>query len=465
MLFVCLRGAEEDGHAYAPAAFAHGCRAFVCEYPLSLPEGAAVCYVPDSTAALASLASAFYGWPERDMVLIGITGTKGKTTTALMIRHLLQRHGIATGYIGSNGIQYAAVQEDSRNTTPDALTLRRHLAAMRGQGVRTVVMEVSSQALATGRVIGLQFPLAVYTNLAPDHIGAGEHPDLAHYRTTKARLFSDHGCHTMVVNSDDPHASFMIAGSSASRILTASLQGDATLTASHLRAVPMATAYATSCLLWEEDSKDAPVPLTLPLPGECNVQNALLALLTAQAYMQAYAPGQDARLRSLSLALEEVQVPGRFERVLLPGTEADFVIDYAHNGYSLRAAIRALRAYAPARLVCLFGSVGGRTYSRRTELAQAACAADFCIVTTDDPDTERPWDTMRELCRVLEENGRPYVAIPDRAEAIAYAVRHVQPGDLVLLAGKGHEKYQRIGGQRVAFSERALLQQYAATRV
>lgn len=456
MLFVAQRGPEQDGHAYARQAYDRGCRAFVCEYPPSLPPDAAVAYVPDSRSALAALAAKLYGYPAHRLTLVGITGTKGKTTTAMMIYHLLTCLGIPAGYIGSGGVQYAGMQEKTENTTPSAMELHRVFSEMCRAHVRVVVMEVSSQAIVWQRIAGLTFPICLFTNLASDHIGEGEHPDFAHYRDAKARLFSDYGCATMITNLDDESASYMVADSTANRIITVSCQcNEAALFATRIRPTRQGEAYGTSFLLCTE--AEGEIPVSIGLPGECNVSNALLALSAVQAYLQEYQPAADARLRSLAPLLSDLRIPGRFEPVKTVQPGVDYLIDYAHNGYSLRAALAALRAYSPGRLVCLFGSVGARTYSRRTELGEAACEADFCIVTTDNPGIEPPEDTMREICRVLEEHGCPYIAIPDREQAIRYAVMHAHPGDLILLAGKGHEDYQLIGEVKTPFSERKLL--------
>ncbi len=462
-LFVCLRGPERDGHDYARAAYARGCRAFVCEYPPSdLPADARLIFVADSVRALAALSSAWYSYPERDLTLIGITGTKGKTTTAMMLYHLLKGEGVACGYIGSGGALYGNVMEKNDNTTPAAPELRRIFSKMRRAGVTAAVVEVSSQALSNGRVLGLSFPLCLYTNLAEDHIGDGEHPDVAHYREAKAKLFSDYGCRHMVFNADDENAGYMLAEASATHTRAIScLRSDADLYATRIRPQRLQGALATSFFLHSEE--EGAFPLSIPLPGECNVGNALLALSAAQEYF-ALCGKEPPTLRALAAHMGGVKIPGRFALLSTPLADVDFVIDYAHNGYSIPAAIAALRAYEPRRLVCLFGSVGGRTYSRRAELARAACGADFCIVTSDNPGDEPPEDTMREICAVLEERGQEYIAIPDRAEAIRYAVRHARTGDMVLLAGKGHEDFQLIGARRIPFSERDILLHAAEER-
>ena len=455
-MFVCLRGPEQDGHDYAREAYARGCRAFVCEYPpRDLPQDACLILVPDSVHALALLASAWYSYPEKELTLIGITGTKGKTTTAMMLYHLLREEGVPCGYIGSGGVLYGRIEEKNDNTTPAAPALRHYFSAMRRAGVNTVVLEVSSQAISHRRIDGLTFPLCLFTNLAEDHIGEGEHPDFCHYREAKAKLFSDYGCRSMVFNKDDESAPYMLAASSATRVRAISCRRtDADLYATRIRPQRQKGILATSFFL--HGREEGAFPVSIPLPGECDVENALLALLAAKEYF-ALRGETLPTLRSLAAHLSEARIAGRFALIPTQLSDVDFVIDYAHNGYSLAAAIAALRAYEPKRLVCLFGAVGGRTYSRRAELARAACAADFCIVTADNPGDEPPEETMREICAVLEERGREYVAIPDRAEAIRYAVRHARAGDMVLLAGKGHEDYQLIGTRRVPFSEKEIL--------
>ncbi len=453
-LFVAMRGPRQDGHAYVAAAYASGCRAFVCEYSVDLPPDAVVAYVPDGRRAMALLAAKFYGDPAQRLTLIGITGTKGKTTTALMLYHLLSESGLAAGYIGSGGVLYAGRQENTENTTPAAREIHRILGDMCRAHVRAVVIEVSSQALVWQRVFGLRFPIAVFTNLAPDHIGAEEHPDFSHYREAKARLFADYGCRTMITNADDETSAYMVADSSAGEVVAVSChQPGAALLAGRIRKTRRGLFYATAFSLYA--AEEGEIPAFIPLPGECNVSNAMLALCAARACLALYE--KPCSLRTLAPLLADVSVPGRFSPIKTAQAGVEYLIDYAHNGYSLRAAITALRAYDPVRLVCLFGSVGDRTYSRRTELGQAACLADFCIVTTDDPGSEAPADTMREICRVLDEAGKEYIAIPDRAEAIRYAVTHAQPGDMVLLCGKGHEQTQLIGRQRIPFSEKELL--------
>ena len=457
-VFFCLRGAARDGHDYADEAYRAGCRLFVAERVLSLPEDASVCLVADAREALAVLSAAFFGHADKELFLLAVTGTKGKTTVSSLAAQLLCSLGVKTGYIGSNGIVYGDVREETVNTTPESYQLHRTFRQMADAGVRCVVMEVSSQALFTHRVRGLSFPVGVFTNLAPDHIGPGEHPTFEHYRECKASLFSDYGVDTVIYNEDDTAYEAMLRGAKEARRISFSLKNQAATYAagdilpSRSPSVPgVAFHLAYGGKVWDAE---------IAMPGDFNVANAMAALaLTREALVRM---GKGAAAEDIALILSHlagVRVAGRFESVPLFDDRA-FIIDYAHNGYSLSSVLRVLRAYAPKRLVCLFGSVGGRTYGRRTELgAAAAKEADLLIITSDNPDREDPKGIMEEIARAAGNAQR--IMIEDRRDAIFYAVRHSLPGDIVLLAGKGHENYQLVKGVKYPFSERALLKEAA----
>ena len=448
-LFICVGGMTVDGHAYAPEAYRRGCRLFVVERMLALPEDAMQCQVENSRLALADFARAFYAFPDRELLLIGVTGTKGKTTVSSMAAQLLCRVGIKTGYIGSNGVIYGTHSEESANTTPESIELYRYFRRMVDDGVRAVVMEVSSQALYLGRVRGMSFPITLFTNLAVDHIGGNEHPTFEHYRQCKQSLFSDYGTECMIVNADDEASSFMRERTCARRILTYSLADrHADFYAEGLcRGSSASQMGSRFSLAYQGKHFDA----ALSMPGEFNVSNALGALAIAKEVLARLAC--ERTTEQLLCHLPSLCVSGRFETVPL-FTDRAFVIDYAHNGYSLEALLMTLRTYAPKRLVCLVGSVGGRTYGRRREIAHALRLCDFAVITSDNPDKEEPMQIIREIASFCE---CPYIMIADRAEAIRYAVENSREGDIVLLAGKGHERYQLIEGKRVPFCERDLL--------
>ncbi|MBE6653701.1 MAG: UDP-N-acetylmuramoyl-L-alanyl-D-glutamate--2,6-diaminopimelate ligase [Ruminococcaceae bacterium] len=456
-VFFCLVGKTVDGHEYAPSAYRNGCRIFVVEHPLELPEDALQFQVPDSRIALADCAAEFYGHPEREIRLIGLTGTKGKTTTALLIRSLLEDAGIPTGYIGTNGIDYKDFHHQTVNSTPESVEIYRYLRYMLDEGVRACVLEVSSQALWMGRTRGLRFDTVLFTNLSRDHIGGVEHPDFEHYRDCKKLLFTDYPACTAVVNRNDGHAAYMTEG-----IQTPVL--DFGLCDSTDTDKPL---WAAACI--RPMNRDGRIGVGfeafrggislgdswfLPLPGQFNVQNALSALtVVCEGF------GVDP-LRA-KRALEQAVAAGRFESIISPALpDVTFVIDYAHNGISLASILDALKEYRPTRLICLFGSVGGRTRERRRDLAEAAGhRCDLCILTSDNPACEPPMEIIDEIDAAFPEGSCPRIKISDRAEAIRYAVEIAEAGDIILLAGKGHEDYQLVGTKRIPFSEGEILRE------
>ena len=447
-LFVCIRGFTGDGHAFAARAYAAGCRAFVAEAELSLPEDAAVVYTDNTRRALAQLGAAFYGFPARDLTVIGITGTKGKTTTALMTAAILSENGMSAGYIGSNGVDFMGNHFDTKNTTPESLDLHYYFDLMRRAGCRAVVLEVSSQALYLERVFGIRFDAVAFTNLAPDHIGGFEHPTFAHYRDAKKKLFTDFGATFAVGNADDPETPYMLDGCGALRSSFGVGAGD--FRASDITPFRAAGELGVEFTLTHFGDG---CRVRLPMPGAFSVHNALCAVALAHLY------GVSAEDAASTLA--HTYVRGRFEIVKTP-LDAVFILDYAHNGLSLENALTTLRAYAPPRLVCVLGSVGGRTEGRRAELGCVVSrGADAAILTADNPDFEDP----RIICNAIRAafvREIPCEIIPDRAEAVRFAVEHAAPGDIVLFAGKGHEQYQLVRGGKLPFSERRIIEETAA---
>ena len=456
-VFVCISGMSVDGHDYAREAYRRGCRIFVVERALDLPEDACQYRVRDGRIALALLSRAYYGEPDRELLLVGVTGTKGKTTVASMAMRLLSALGVSAGYIGSNGVSFLDVHEMTANTTPESSELYRYFRRMADAGVRVVVMEVSSQALYLHRVEGMRFPIALFTNLAPDHIGGNEHPSFEHYRACKASLFSDYGCDTVICNRDDEAYREMLATASAARQVFYSVKDErADYFADSLAFGETSAEMTTSFSLHAHGACHA---ASLTMPGEFNVSNALAAIAVCDEVLARLAcvSSPDGQIAAILDRLPSVRVSGRFEVVSLFADRA-FIIDYAHNGYSLRAVLEVLRAYKPSRLICLVGSVGGRTYGRRAELGEALSGADLAIITSDNPDFENPRDIMEAIAEAAD---CPKILIEDRADAIAYAVEHSRAGDIVLLAGKGHENYQLIRGVREPFCERSLLHEAA----
>ena len=449
-MFVCLPGAVADGHAFARSAYGDGCRIFVVEREIKLEDDAFIIITSDTRTAFALLSAKFFGNPADEMTIIGITGTKGKTTSSLLIYDILNKNGIPTGYIGSNGVFFQNTRFHTVNTTPESYDLHMHMRKMLDAGVNTLVMEVSSQALKMARVHGIKFNTCVFTNLSPDHIGEFEHPDFDDYKNCKRSLFNNYGAEYIVYNADDEHGEEMVASSRADKVSIAVKSEGADLCADR---ITYFRSPGTIGVSFECTGLGKTFPVALSFPGEFSVYNALTAIAVC-SHM-----GLSSEV--ICNTMKETRIKGRFETYELPNG-ATVVIDYAHNGVSLKAALQGLRTYEPTRLICLFGSIGGRTRMRRAELGLVASRdADFCILTSDNPDNEPPAAIISEIASYFTAGSCPYVAIPDRKQAIEYALSHSEKGDIILLAGKGHETYQTICGVRLDFSEAEIVSDYA----
>ncbi len=445
-LFICIHGQKFNGHIYAADAYRRGCRAFLVQEKISLPSDAFVVVVDDTRRALASLACHLYENPSHHLDVIGITGTKGKTTVAHMIRQILEENEICCGYIGTNGIDFGTQHFETKNTTPDAITLQNTLSQMHRAGCRAVVLEVSSQALLQHRVDGIKFTCCVYTNLFLDHIGEGEHPDFEHYKACKHRLFTDFHTDAIVYNADDPHASEMIEGASA-HLVSCSSAKEADYIRNCVYPISTNDSLGVSFSLIHRDKASA---FRIPLIGDFNAMNASIATAVAS---ECFGISPDCSVK----ALEHVTVPGRSQVIPLE-SGGIAIIDYAHNGASLRYLLENLRAFHPDRLICLFGSVGDRTEIRRHELGEAAAElSDFCILTSDNPGTEDPQKILDEIASVVDRYQTPYRSFADREEAIRYGVEILKPNEILVLAGKGHETYQLIGTEKQSFEEKDIL--------
>lgn len=444
--FVCIKGFSADGHSFAPAAYRNGCRTFVCQFrPEGLPQDANVIVTSDTRRALALLSCELYENPSSKLLVIGITGTKGKTTTALMIKQLLYLSGIECGYIGSNGVIFGNRSIQAANTTPESYKLQFYMNEMLKAGMRAVVMEVSSQALKLNRVLGIEFDLTMFTNLSPDHIGPGEHDSFEDYFLTKKKLFDDFDTPIVIANADDGYTGKILADCSSKKIFY-SLSSHADVEANCVSLFRSNEILGTTfdCRMGE-----AILPCVLSVPGEFNVHNVLGAIAAVCALGVSFD-------RAVS-NLPSLRMDGRFETLVSPNG-ACFVIDYAHNEISLASSLAALRKYDPRRLICLYGSVGERTQIRRVQLGTVAARdADISIITSDNPGREDPRAIIDEIATCYGD-GNPPVCIVDRAEAIRYAFSIAKEGDIVLLAGKGHERYQLIGTSKVYFSEREILE-------
>ncbi len=449
-IFVCIKGARADGHKFAPDAYANGCRYFVAEETLTLPEGANIATVPDTHKALASLACENQKHPSRELAVIGITGTKGKTTTAHLISHILTQNGVKCGYIGTNGIDYGdGNRTPTANTTPDAVTLQKALRKAVTSDCRAIALEVSSQALKLSRVYGTVFDTCLFTNLSPDHIGEREHPTYADYKACKLSLFTDYNSHITVCNSDDPFSETVLENTKSPKRITCSIGGKADFTADDIEPYRTETALGSRFHLIIPNGEKFSV--RLPLVGRGNVSDALMAIAVCVARF-GISPV------SACQSLESVCLCGRSEVIPYKKKNALVVIDYAHNEVSMRNLLCNLRLYRPHRLIVLFGSVGERTESRRAELGKVSAElADEVILTSDNYGTESPEKIIRDIADGMKGFATPHKDFVDRKEAIRYALSRVEDGDILVLAGKGHERYQLIGREKVPFCEREIV--------
>ena len=444
-LFVCIPGRVHDGHAFAGEAMERGACGIVAQAgsPLSgrLEKGwtkGALVLVSSSRKSLSPMAAAFYGYPLRSMTSVAVTGTKGKTTTAYMLRQIFEQAGHRTGLIGTNGAFIGEKRLELSRTTPEAHELQKILRQMKDSGCTHVVMEVSSQGIKMERVGGLKFTCGVFTNISPDHIGPGEHESFEEYLYQKSRLFSS--CGLGLANGDDPFAGQIAAAASCPMFFFGMKKGD----------------YRAdgACLVRGEQllgcgyrlAGRAGADVALPLPGDYNIRNSLGAI--GAAHLLGVPAGTAAE------ALKTVRIPGRTE--LVPGSPGLWVVvDYAHNEDSMENLLKTLRAYKPRRLICVFGCGGDRSVLRRRGMGRAAGKwADFSVLTADNSRGEPLSSILEGIEAGMKETGGDYVMIPDRREAIDYAVRHGKPGDIIALVGKGHEEYQETKGKRVRFSDR-----------
>ncbi len=449
-LFVCLPGVRFDGHSFAAQVYENGCRVFLCERKIdALPHDAVQIMVENTRLTLSALAKAFYDNAADRLKMIGVTGTKGKTTTAILISEILNGSGIPCAYIGSNGVVIGDKHYETVNTTPESLELHKYFKQMADEGITHVVMEVSSQALMHYRIRGLRFEAVLFTNLSPDHIGTGEHASFEEYRDAKRLLFTEYESKTAVFNADDPFSEYMTANYQGKKI-SCGIRHPADFTADGIKPFRSATALGIDFLC---RNKGELVPVRLRTPGDFSVYNGLCAIAAASV--------MGVSAEKAASVLKTASISGRFEIVdALHGIT--FLIDYAHNGLSLTSALRFLREYEPTRLICVFGSVGGKSQNRREELALASSAlADYSIITSDNPDHEDPDEIIAEIMEHFDKT-KPHEVIPDRTEAVKKAVRMAKEGDIVLFAGKGHETYQLIKGKKVPFSERDIILAEAA---
>ena len=467
-LFICIKGMEQDGHQYIQEAAERGAAACLVEEAfwkksasvhgnlkqpekktsaygeLKLPEQMTIVSVQNTREAAAWTAAAFYRYPSKELKVIGITGTKGKTSTTFMIRDILEAAGYKTGLLGTIDYEIGEEKKRAERTTPETIDIQRYLRKMADSGCRFAVMEVSSQGLKLHRSDGILFDVGVFTNLGRDHIGPKEHKDMAEYAHYKSLLFQK--CCFGIGNIDDPYYREIFKDASC-QVCTYSCRQKADVQASDIMLVNRNGQLGTFFKVNGEE-------YAVSEPGEFSVYNAVAAITVCRHY------GIDQEI--IRKALKTIRVPGRME-VIDNDRGYLLLIDYAHNAMSLKNILETMRRYHPRQLWVLFGCGGGRSAARRREMGCVAGKyADFTVITSDNPRYEEPERIMQTIEEGMKETKGQYQMMVDRKEAMRFMLAQGRPGDILILAGKGHEQYQEIKGDYLPFNERKIAQEILA---
>lgn len=454
-VFVAMRGANVDSHAFLPQVIQQRCEAIVVEednteLPIDVHEiydGITVILVSSAREALAKLSAARFNYPAQEMTMIGITGTKGKTTTAHMIRTILAEAGQKVGIIGTTGIFYGDQSEEAKNTTPESYELHRVFRKMADAGMDSVVMECSSQGFKLHRTDGILFDIGILTNIEPDHIGPNEHKDFEEYKSCKSRIFQQ--SRQGVLNLDADYAEEFLQGA-ACPMYTFSMREKADMEAEDVAHIREADYVGLSFTVKTREERYL---VKLNLPGRYNVANALAAMSAATLLKLP-------REKILS-ALTRIKVDGRME-IVFKNEEMTVLVDYAHNAMAMENLLSTLQEYKPQRLVVVFGCGGNRARERRFGMGEtAARMADLSVLTADNSRFERTEDILEDIKSALVPAGGKYIEIPDRKEAIRYAMEHHEKGDMIAVIGKGHEDYNEVNGVRTHFLDREAVEECA----
>ena len=442
-VFVCIKGTIRAGQDFIPEMMKKGAIAFIVEQEdIQLEDGFTYILVENARIALAEMSAAYFDYPAEKLKKIGITGTKGKTTTAYMVKSILEASGYKTGLIGTIESIIGEKHISSVNTTPESYVIQETFRKMVDEGVEVVVMEVSSQALMMHRVDGLVFDIGVFTNLEPDHIGGFEHKDFNDYMQCKSKLFRN--CKHGIFNGDSPYLEGIMKGHTCD-VETFGYDADNDIRASKIELLKTQGALGVKYHLSGKVDYD----ISVNVPGEFSVYNSLAAIAICNQF------GADEE--KIKSALNNISIRGRVEIVPVPKPYT-IMIDYAHNAMALESLLTTLRLYGPARLICMFGCGGNRAKARRYEMGEVSSRlADLTVITSDNPRNEEPMEIINDILIGVKKAEGAYVAVPDRKEAIRYCMKMAQDGDIIVLAGKGHENYQEIKGVKYVMDERELI--------
>ena len=441
-LFVCVKGTTVDGHSFAADVVQKGATVLVVSEDVNVPETVTVVKVADTRYALALLSAAWFDYPAEQLKVIGITGTKGKTTTTYMVKSILEGAGYKVGLIGTIEAIIGDKVIPSANTTPESYLIQKYFREMADVGCDCCVMEVSSQGLMMHRTAGFTFEMGIFTNIEPDHIGPNEHASFEEYLACKSLLFRQ--CKIGILNADDKHYQDILKDHTCT-VETFGFSKEADLRAENMQLIHkpgyLGVAYHVSGLL--------DFDVEIDVPGKFSVYNSLTAIAVCRHFK--------VEVDVMKKALKCAKTKGRIEMIKV-SDEFTLMIDYAHNAMSLKSLLSTLREYEPGRLVCLFGCGGNRARSRRFEMGEVSGQmADFTIITSDNPRYEDPQAIIDDIKTGISKTDGKYVEIIDRKEAIRYAIEHGRPRDVIVLAGKGHEDYQEIKGVKYPMDERNLI--------
>ena len=444
-LFVAIKGFAVDGHKFIEDAIKKGAIAIVIEEGCDLkafkvPEGITVVMTKDTREALAIIASNFYGNPSSKFKLIGVTGTKGKTTTTFMIKEILEKAWKKVGLIGTIATYINGKRiKDSDRTTPESLELQQIFKQMVDAGVETVVMEVSSQSLKLHRVTGCEFDIVLFTNFSEDHISPNEHPNMEDYFNSKLKLFKM--CNTGIVNADDLHGAKIPRLFPESNITTYGIDNYANVLAKDIT-------ITNSYVDFRVKIKDRNERVKTGIPGRFSVYNSLAAICVAQKF------GISPEI--IKEALETVRVPGRSELVDNK-LEIPIMIDYAHSPESLQNILQAVKSYTRGKVISVFGCGGDRDKAKRPIMGKIAQQnADISIITSDNPRFEKEMDIIEDILCGIDKTLDNYFVVQDREDSIKKAIELYEVGDLIIIAGKGHENYQIKGDKKYFFDDKLI---------
>ncbi len=447
-LFIAIKGFATDGHQYIDSAIKKGAIAVMVEEgcnlkALAIPEGITIIMAKDTRKALAICSSNFYENPSKKLKLIGVTGTKGKTTTTFMIKEILEKAEKKVGLIGTIAtyINGEKIKESDR-TTPESLELQKELAKMVKAGVEVVVMEVSSQSLKLHRVDGCAFDIVVFTNFSEDHISPNEHPDMEDYFQSKLKLFQM--CKTGIVNADDLYSAKIPKLFPESDITTYGIDNFANVLAKDITITNSYVDFKVKVTNKNERIKTG-------IPGRFSVYNSLAAICVAKKF--------GISEEAVKNALIEVRVPGRSELVDNK-KEIPIMIDYAHSPESLQNILQAVKSYTKGRVISVFGCGGDRDKAKRPQMGEiSGRIADFTFITSDNPRTEEPQEIIQQIEEGIKKTKGKYKIEVDRTKAIKEAIKMANKKDIIVLAGKGHEPYQEINGKKYPYDERIIVKE------